>query len=374
MFGKRRGPALRFRLFGTRIRIGIGFPITIVAVPLLLLGERGRDPRFLLAWLALVSVSVLVHEGGHVAALRMYGFRPEVSLNAFGGLTSTEDTGHLRPSRSILVSLAGPAAGIALGITIESALVPIGGQGVLWLRSASWLVNIGWSVVNLLPVMPLDGGHVVRELVEVASRRRGVTIFWLAAGLTTATLTAWFLVSPGHRFWVAIVAALMVATNIRYFAITERQLKAQAIDVAHEQLMDGDLDAGIATLLPVALSHESALVSDQAYTTLAWALLHQRRFVDLCQLNASRFHVQHRDLLDGATAWYRGDLYGAFNHVSTALADGRVEPPDTYFSRVFGRIGEMERLAHHISMLPSDASNRAAVRLRSGLAAAGAAA
>ncbi|MEI2653039.1 MAG: hypothetical protein V9G12_12995 [Microthrixaceae bacterium] len=86
----------------------------------------------------------------------------------------------------------------------------------------------------------------------------------------------------------------------------------------------------------------------------------------------SRFHVQHRDLLDGATAWYRGDLYGAFNHVSTALADGRVEPPDTYFSRVFGRIGEMERLAHHISMLPSDASNRAAIRLRSGLAAAGA--
>ena len=232
---RQRGPALRFRLFGTPIRIGIGFPLTIVAVPLLLLGERGRDPRFLLAWLALVTVSVLVHEGGNVAALRMYGYRPEVSLNAFGGLTSTEDTGHLRPSRSILVSLAGPAAGIALGITIESALVPIGGQGVLWLRSASWLVNIGWSVVNLLPVMPLDGGHVVRELVEVASRRRGVTIFWLAAGLTTATLTAWFLVSPGHRFWVATVAALMVATNIRYFAITERQLKVQAIDVAHER-------------------------------------------------------------------------------------------------------------------------------------------
>ena len=115
---RQRGPALRFRLFGTPIRIGIGFPLTIVAVPLLLLGERGRDPRFLLAWLALVTVSVLVHEGGHVAALRMYGFRPEVSLNAFGGLTSTEDTGHLRPSRSILVSLAGPAAGIALGIAV----------------------------------------------------------------------------------------------------------------------------------------------------------------------------------------------------------------------------------------------------------------
>ncbi len=64
-----RGPAVRFRLFGTPIRIGLGFPITIVAVPFLLFGERGRDPRFLAAWLALVTVSVLVHEAGHVTAL-----------------------------------------------------------------------------------------------------------------------------------------------------------------------------------------------------------------------------------------------------------------------------------------------------------------
>lgn len=374
MFIRQRGPALRFRLFGTPIRIGIGFPLTIVAVPLLLLGERGRDPKFLLAWLALVTVSVIVHEGGHVAALRMYGFRPEVSLNTFGGLTSTAEDGHLSPARSILVSLAGPAAGIMLGVTIESALVPIGGQGVLWLRSASWLVNIGWSLINLLPIMPLDGGHVIRELVEVASRKRGVTVFWLVTGLTTATLAAWFLVDAEHRFWVAIVAVLMVATNIRSFAITEHQLKLQSIDIAHEQLMDGDLKSGIATLLPVASSHESTLISDQAYTTLGWALLHERRYIELCQLDASRFHSQHRHLLDGATAWYRGDLYGAFNHVSIALADGRVEPPDTYFSRVFGRLGEMDRLAHHISTMPVDASTRAAIRLQSGLVAAGAAA
>ncbi len=115
------------------------------------------------------------------------------------------------------------------------------------------------------------------------------------------------------------------------------------------------------------------MIPDEAYTTLAWALLHERRYHELCQLDASRFHRNHRQLLDGATAWYRGDLAGAFNLVSEALAAGPVDPPDTYFSRVFGRLGEMDRLAHHISLLPSDASVRAGTRLTSGLVAAGAA-
>lgn len=361
-------------MFGTPLRIGIGFPLTIVAVPFLFFGERGRDPKFLAAWLLLVTVSVLVHEAGHVAALRIYGFRPEMSLNAFGGLTSTEETGRLSHFQSIMVSLSGPAAGIAFGITIEAALVPIAGTGVEWVRQASWMVNIGWSLINLLPIMPLDGGHVVRELVEATSRRRGAAIAWLISGLTLAAIGAWALVGGSRAHWVAIVVVLMIATNIRYFAITAQQRKAQSIAVAHEQLMDGDLHGGVATLLPIVLSSESGLVGDEAYTTLAWALLHERRYHDLCQLDPSRFHTNHRRLLDGATAWYRGDMQGALTLVAEALAAGPVEPPDSYFSRVFGRLGEMDRLAHHISVLPTDPTQRerAGTRLRTGLVASGA--
>lgn len=372
MFKGKRGPAVRFRLFGTPVRIGLGFPLTIVAVPLLFLGERGREPGFLAAWLGLVMVSVLVHEAGHVVALRAYGFHPNVALNAFGGLTSTDEQGHLPPARSILVSLAGPAAGIMLGFTIQSALVPIAGPGVAWFRSASWLVNIGWSLVNLLPIMPLDGGHVVRELVEVASRRRGAAIGWLVAGLGTAVAVAWALADGTDRIWVAVVVVLMIATNVGAFAFTARQRKIQDITIAHEQLMDGDLPTGIATLLPIARSYDTALIPDATYTTLGWALLHERRYVELSELDATRFHANHRQFLVGATAWFRGDLIGAFDLVSHALAESRVEPPDTYFSRVFGRLGEMERLAHHIAYMPGEGAARASVRLQTGLVAAGA--
>ena len=66
---KRRGPALRFRLFGTPVRIGLGFPIAIVALPLIFGGQLGRSPALLGAWLGLVTLSVLVHEAGHVLSL-----------------------------------------------------------------------------------------------------------------------------------------------------------------------------------------------------------------------------------------------------------------------------------------------------------------
>lgn len=370
MYGRQRGPALRFRVFGTPVRIGLGFPITIVGVPLLLFGEHGRDPWFLSAWLLLVTVSVLVHEAGHVTALRAYGFSPAVSLNVFGGLTTTANPGRLPAFRSILVSLAGPAAGIAFGFTIESALIPIAGQQVEWLRAASWMVNIWWSVVNLLPIMPLDGGHVVGELVEAASRRRGATIAWLIVGILAVYGGVWALLGTSYTPWVLLVFALMVLTNVRSFAFTSRQRKQQDITIAHEQLMEGDIRGGVDTLLPVALSADTAMIPDSAYTTLAWALLHERRFHELSLLDPTRFHPHHRPLLDGATAWYRGDVSGAMMLVSDALSDGWVTPPDGYFARVFGRLGELDRLAHHIAGLPVDASNVAATRLRTGLASA----
>ncbi len=357
------------------MRIGLGFPVTIVAVPLLVFWDRfERDPWLMAWWLALVTVSVLVHEGGHVVALRGYGFHPRVSLNALGGLTSTDETGHLSPGRSMVVSLAGPLTGIAFGITLHAGLVPIDGPTITWLRDASWLVNIGWSLINLLPIMPLDGGHVMRELVELASRRRGAAVAWLVTLMVALSVGAWLAWGDRHPVGVALAIVLMVATNVRFFAVTERQRRVQSIDVAHEQLMDGDLDPAVATLLPIAWSADGKLIGDGAYTTLAWALVHERRFAELATLDPSRFHPHHRPLLVGAVAWYRGDVQSAVVTVAGALARGPVDPPDTYFARVFGRLGEIDRLTQHIATMSHGDAVAAGVRLHRGVESAAVAA
>lgn len=369
-----KGPGLRFGVFGTPVRIGLTFPIAILAIPYLFGGDLGRRPDMLAAWLALVTVSVLVHEGGHVAALRYFGLRSQVSLNAFGGLTSTLTEARLSPWRSIVVSLAGPLTGMALAVTVEMALVPIGGRTALWLRSASWFVNMWWSLFNLMPIAPLDGGHVMRELVTIASRRRGGSIVALVAFVVAISVGAWWWLGDDAPWLVAIGIGLMVVTNVGFFAFTARQRTIQEIELAHERLIDGELHEPLATLLPIAWSEQSSLIGEGAYTTMAWALLHERRFDELAYLDATRFHPHHAPLLTAATAWFRGDLPTAMNLVSESLATGRVDPPDTYFNRVFGRLGELDRLGQRISSLPADAAVRAGERFHHGVLAASVAA
>ncbi len=125
-----------------------------------------------LGWTALVTMSVLVHEAGHVIALRRFGFAPTVELGLFGGLTAVEGNGTLDRVRSIAVSLAGPVTGLAFGMVIHAGTVVAGADPTSWFQQANWFVNIWWSLLNLLPVMPLDGGHIAREVFEAAGETR----------------------------------------------------------------------------------------------------------------------------------------------------------------------------------------------------------
>lgn len=351
-----RGPALRFRVFGTPVRIGLTFPLMVVALPLIFGGHFGRDPWMLTAWLVLVTVSVLVHEAGHVAALRACGFHPGVSLNAFGGLTSTDERGRISPWQSIGVSLAGPAAAILLGITINSALIPIHGRQIVWFSAASWFVNVWWSLFNLLPIVPLDGGHITSELVEMASRRRGAAIGWLIAATAAICAAAWWFAGREHPYIVFSVLVLMIVTNSTAFAFTARERRQQDIRIAHERLLDGDEDRGLEPLLAVIWSDHGWLVSSEVYTTVAWALLYRQRFDELAALELARVHPDHRPLIDAAVRWYQGDLTSAMGLITESLATGSTDIPDNYFEYTFRRFGELERLERYVASLPPAAA------------------
>ncbi|MBA2116964.1 site-2 protease family protein [Bremerella alba] len=170
----------------------------------LLMGFNGGDPKTVLLWIVAVFVSILVHEMGHALVIRWYGWSPSVVLYSFGGLAIY--TPHLQsnygPGRSkrnkwtqIIISLAGPGAGFLLaGILIAvcwgtglasiqvlrfgETMIPSGymmirgpnltNEYILLLISQLLYINIFWGLVNLLPIWPLDGGKISRELFQMA--------------------------------------------------------------------------------------------------------------------------------------------------------------------------------------------------------------
>jgi Zn-dependent protease len=159
----------------------------------LLLGGGIRQPGLLALWVAVVFVSILVHELGHVTAMRLTGGSGQIVLTAFGGVAiPSARPVEQRPSHAIIISAAGPLAQILLGFLIASGVVLAGGiiepvvssLGLPFLRAIMPSSNPGpdidylhyavnfllyisffWSLLNLAPVYPLDGGQIARSFL-----------------------------------------------------------------------------------------------------------------------------------------------------------------------------------------------------------------
>ncbi|HEV2952405.1 MAG TPA: site-2 protease family protein, partial [Actinomycetota bacterium] len=164
-------PAFDVRIAGFPVRIEVTF-FLVAAI----LGQ-GRPGNLLLAWIGVVFVSILIHELGHAVALRAFGDTPRITLHAFGG--ATQPTKALPPGKDVIATMAGPLTGLLLlglpAYAIRASAGPPDIDSLTWwivLSDLVW-VNVGWSVLNLLPVLPLDGGLIVRQLLTRMLGRRG---------------------------------------------------------------------------------------------------------------------------------------------------------------------------------------------------------
>jgi Zn-dependent protease len=163
--GEGRRGLVSFRLFG--------FPVTIHAsflvVVLVLSGFDPLDPDVagVLAWLGVVVVSVIAHELGHAFVAAPVGGRPRIDLYMMAGLTTWQPSRASR-GRRVAVSVAGPFAGVVLGVALlvlYGVLDPADGSLARSALLSAVFVNLGWGLLNLVPMLPLDGGQIVLALM-----------------------------------------------------------------------------------------------------------------------------------------------------------------------------------------------------------------
>jgi hypothetical protein len=131
-----------------------------------------------------------LHELGHALVARRFGMTPTITLHAMGGLTHFEG-GRLSRWQTSLVSFAGPAAGLLVGGAVHllsSRYRPLTDQAEYLVQTILW-VNVGWSIINLLPVVPFDGGHI---LAAVLGPRHALLTALISASVGAAAGAAGF--------------------------------------------------------------------------------------------------------------------------------------------------------------------------------------
>jgi Zn-dependent protease len=179
----------------------------------LLIGPR--DLPGMALWVPVAFVGVLAHELGHALAVRRAGLRPAIQLFAFGGVTSWFPGREIGPGRHALISAAGPAVGIAIGVAAlgVSAVVDPANPVMSRLIQYTVWINLGWGLLNLLPILPLDGGNIVTSFAEMAFGPGGRrTARWLSV---IACVILGVLALAAGWLWSAIIAAILAYSNIQ---------------------------------------------------------------------------------------------------------------------------------------------------------------
>ncbi len=208
---------LRFRLLRTDVRVHPLF--WLVSVIFGWPSSTGPSAmQDVVIWVCCVFVSILVHEFGHVLMGRVFGSWGYIVLYSFGGLAVGSNQLR-RWWQRVLVSAAGPGAGFLLFAVVVGGLLIAArdtagllfsadfpdAEGLsLWsrlglllysaglndaMREVCWdliWINLMWGLINLLPVWPLDGGMISREICERCSpngRRLSLGISIAAASL-----------------------------------------------------------------------------------------------------------------------------------------------------------------------------------------------
>ena len=142
----------------------------------LVLGARLQRPDLIAIWVAIVFVSVLVHELGHAFVGKVFGLSPQIELHGMGGTTSWVDGRDVGHARSVAISLAGPFAGFALaGLLVLASRFGFKPHGAVGAKAFEMAleVNLTWGIFNLMPMLPLDGGNVVRSALNGLTKGRG---------------------------------------------------------------------------------------------------------------------------------------------------------------------------------------------------------
>ncbi len=220
---------------GIPVRINFTFFITAALIGFLSSGSLMGT----LIWIAIVFVSIMVHEYGHALTSRAFGQSPRIELVAFGGLTIPSGP-KLALWKEFIVVFCGPLFGFFLFVLAQVIFMTgffTNGLIVYALRVTA-LVNLFWTAVNLLPVMPLDGGQLLRIILEGMFGVKGVR-YAVATGMVLSVVVALFALLYSAII-LTVLFFLFAYQNFEMFRGTKNMSKDDSDEHLKEMLKEAE--------------------------------------------------------------------------------------------------------------------------------------
>jgi Zn-dependent protease len=189
--------------------------------------------------------SVLIHELSHSAiALRNKIKVKEITLWPLGGMASI---GMIKGAgKEFRISIAGPLMSIGIGLALFAVLsMSLGSDAVLdklisgEFQEASFInfivltayLNLVLGMFNLfLPIFPMDGGRVLRSVLEMWMGRLKATKIAIMIGHGFLAALVYYAILIGS-LWIIFIAAFLFIASLSELKMTQISVLAEKIDL-----------------------------------------------------------------------------------------------------------------------------------------------
>ncbi|MFC5603969.1 metalloprotease [Sporosarcina koreensis] len=176
-----------------------------------------------LAFYALVFISLLFHEAGHIFAAKLSGMKVRsCTILPYGGELRIPDRHTYGKKQRVSVAIGGPAATAIL--LLLSMLFDFPGD------EQFTRIQLVILSLNLLPVLPLDGGQAISAMLETEKRKYKVRSGFLLYSIAVLLAVSVSLLPglPGTALFLAL-AIFLLLQNISAF-------KFRKYEQAYEEL------------------------------------------------------------------------------------------------------------------------------------------
>lgn len=185
-----------------KVNKGIGKSIFSLLLFVMAFSLIGMSDFTFILFLVIV---LLIHEMGHFAMMKLFKYKDvQMLFVPFMGAFVKGNRDNEKQTQSILVILAGPIPGIIIGITLLYF-----GQG----SKQEWIGDLAFlflflNSLNLIPLDPLDGGQLLKILVNKNQDRFQLVFSFISS--IVLILSGWY-----FELWIVVLFGFLMAFRVR---------------------------------------------------------------------------------------------------------------------------------------------------------------
>ncbi len=276
--------------FAGKIPIRIHPLFWLLAVVIGWLNSDGNPVKTAI-WTLIILISVLIHEFGHALTALAFGQKARIDLVGFGGLTHRHG-GKLKFWQEFLIVLNGPLFGLLLSVIAYVWLIEVNpAQNSLYRYGlqVTVLVNVFWTILNLLPVYPLDGGHLLRIILEGLFGYRGLKIALFLSLLIGVALSIFFFLGSdlliGAIFLLFAFESYRAWQGVRHISEKDQDLALQLLlKGAEKDMRAGNKEEALSKLQEVRQQAKQGVLFLTATEIMAQLLKDQGRLKEAYEI------------------------------------------------------------------------------------------